>query len=62
MGASQGCVLSPYLFSIYTNFIQTDDETAKVLEYADNMHFSYSYLQHGIMAFSFYSQRAFQTF
>lgn len=36
-GAPQGCVLSPLLFSIYTNAMTVDTNNVKLLKYADDM-------------------------
>ena len=37
IGAPQGCVLSPILFSMYTSFIQSELENMNIFKYADDM-------------------------
>ena len=36
-GCPQGCVLSPILFSIYTDFIRANHTDIKIFKYADDM-------------------------
>ena len=37
IGGPQGCVLSPVLFSIYTDFIRSNRSGIKIPKYADDM-------------------------
>ena len=37
IGCPQGCVLSPVLFSIYTDFIRATQPNVQLLKYADDM-------------------------
>ena len=36
-GAPQGCILSPFLFSVYTNEVQSRHPNIKLFKYADDM-------------------------
>ena len=36
-GAPQGCVLSPFLFSVYTNSVVSNNPSVRIFKYADDM-------------------------
>ena len=36
IGSPQGCILSPFLFSVYTNDLVSTDDTVKIIKYADD--------------------------
>ena len=37
IGCPQGCVLSPIMFSVYTDFIKSNCDSVKIFKYADDM-------------------------